>query len=107
MIGMIQKFAAAIVLIVCFATLAFSESRLWVCEFCGKRVYADNRPMPGSCDKNHLGNHHSWQEMDKHAKNRTWICEYCGHRSHSDSIPPTQGCTKNPFGKKVHHWVMD
>ena len=85
---------------------SFAESRLWVCEYCGRRVSADNMPQPGkSCDKNHLGNYHVWQEIDKHGKNRHWVCEFCGRGATADTIPGTGGCTKNPYGKKVHHWI--
>lgn len=99
-------FMSTFVMISCAASTAFAESRLWVCEYCGRRVYADNRPDPGSsCDKNHNGKHHVWQEIDKHGKNCHWMCEYCGHGVTADTIPGTGGCTKNPYGTKVHHWL--
>ncbi|MBR0043271.1 MAG: hypothetical protein IJP56_00330 [Synergistaceae bacterium] len=98
-----------LVLAACFIeTVNAAESRLWVCEYCGRRVSAERRPAPSNtCDKNHFGRYHSWQEIDKHGKNRHWICEYCGQRVTADSIPATGGCTKNPFNKRVHHWLSD
>jgi len=44
--------------------IAYATSRNWVCEFCGRRVNADNMPGVQYCDKNPFGNTHRWRAMD-------------------------------------------
>ena len=45
------------------AMTAWGASRLWVCEFCGKRVHTGEIPPTGGCHKNPFGKKvHHWVE---------------------------------------------